>query len=216
MLVSGSGSGVGVPARDGSSPAARTEGMVAMRLVEVGGEQQFFEGEPDLEAPEELAVGEIDDEAILEEELDNEDVAEEDVDDELLAWTLEDRVHLDDGEDDDRHGGRPTAEAAADDEEDLDDDFVGSLEVEDLEDLEESLDRLLELRFAADGDRHLGPGHEPDDGDGAGLPMSLGVGGNGSTVACSPDEFVCPACFLVRHRSQRADGHAPVCRDCAG
>jgi len=54
-----------------------------MRLVErhrAPLETHFTEGELDLEPPEELAIGDLDDEAILEEELDNEDLLEEDVD----------------------------------------------------------------------------------------------------------------------------------------
>jgi len=61
-------------------------------------EQHFSEGEPDLEPPEELAIGELDDESMLEEELDNEDLLEEDVDDDLLTVTLEDLIHVGDDE----------------------------------------------------------------------------------------------------------------------
>lgn len=30
-----------------------------------------------------------------------------------------------------------------------------------------------------------------------------------------PTEFVCKKCFLVKHRSQLADGKRMICRDCA-
>ena len=47
-------------------------------------EAHFTEGELDLEPPEEMAVGEWDDQAILEEELDNEDLLEQDVEEDTL------------------------------------------------------------------------------------------------------------------------------------
>src|SRR5579863_9054436 len=90
-------------------------------------ESHFTEGEPDLEAPEELAVVELDDDAILEEDLDNEDVLEQDVDEDTLEATLEDLIHDgDDGDDGDdptdRLAGRtdptpPIVDAADDDTE---------------------------------------------------------------------------------------------------
>ena len=67
----------------------------------------YTEGELDLEPPEELAIGELDDEAILEEELDNEDLLEQDVDEDTLEASLEDLVHGGDDEDDDDHELRP-------------------------------------------------------------------------------------------------------------
>ena len=177
-----------------------------MQLVESGAEQGFSEGEPDLEPPEELAVGEIDDDTILEEGLDNEDVQEEDVDDDLLSWTLEDLVHV--GEDLEEPATAFPAALAGEgpDEEDL----VGVLEVEDLEDLEESLDLLLALKLATAGAGE-GPG-DPDEGGPWGLPRP----GRNESLACGPEEFVCRSCFLVHHRAQLADGAALVCRDCAG
>jgi hypothetical protein len=177
-----------------------------MRLVELGGEQQFSEGEPDLEPPEELAVGEIDDDAILEAGLDTEAVSEEDVDDELLSWTLEDLVHVgDDGEPVDGVGGVEGAGAEDDDEE-----LAETLEVEDLEDLEESLDLLLALRLSGAG--ALEGGAEEDGPGGEGESRAQG----GVRLGCRPEEFVCRRCFLVHHRSQLEAGTALVCRDCAG
>ena len=183
-----------------------------MRLIELGGEQQFSEGEPDLEPPEELALGEIDDDALLGERLENDDLSEEDVDDELLSWTLEDLVHVDDdlGEAGDRGAPGDDADDADDaDEEDL----VGTLEVEDIEDLEESLDLLLALRLAAAPaeDGWAEGGSAEDDGGAAAR-----ADGRSARLACSPEEFVCRACFLVHHRSQLVEGGALVCRDCAG
>jgi hypothetical protein len=187
----------------------------AMRLVELGGEQRFSEGEPDLEPPEELAVGEIDDDTLLEGRLENDEVREEDVDDELLSWTLEDLVHVDDdvegAGDPDVPGGavelRALGTAGNVDEED----FLETLEVEDLEDLEESLDLLLALRLAV-----VGPAEDgAEDGGEHRAGPSAGAG-DGAGLACGPEEFVCRSCFLVHHRAQLAGGDGRVCRDCAG
>ena len=177
-----------------------------MRLIELGGEQQFSEGEPDLEPPEELALGEIDDEALLGERLENDDLSEEDVDDDLLSWTLEDLVHVDDDLDEAGNRGGATGDAGEEDEEDL----VGTLEVEDIEDLEESLDLLLALRLAA---APAEDGSDQDDGSAESRPAA---DGGSARLACGPEEFVCRGCFLVHHRSQLVEGGALVCRDCAG
>jgi hypothetical protein len=199
-----------------------------MRVVErERQEQQFFEGEPDLEPPEELALSEIDEDAVLEEEIDNEDVLEQDVDDDLLTTTLEHLVHL--GDDDDGASvrgrdldGHPGGDDADDDEDDLD-----ALEVDDLEDLEESLDRLLDARLAVeDGSRDGWGGDDQDDaysaaGHGVWITMRVvGAGGPGVIeeipAPCRPDEFVCRGCFLVRKTVQLADPLSMLCRDCAG
>lgn len=188
--------------------------------------QHFSEGEPDLEPPEELAVGEVDDETLLEEGLDNEDIGEEDVDDDVLTLTLEAMIHVADDVDD---GAAPEGEAspsftdrARDEPGDDDEDDLAVLEVDDLEDLEESLDHLLEQRLALQGARS-GTGEMPDeDTNGSG---SLDLVGSLTSVAhalivaqyvsgCGADEFVCRGCFLVRLRSQLADASAALCRDC--
>jgi len=181
-------------------------------------EPHFTEGEPDLEPPEELAMVELDDEAILEEDLDNEDVLEQDVDEDTLEVTLEDLIHDgDEGDDPDDEADRPQATALGPGDpgdEDADMDGAG-------EDVEEELDVILlerlapsDLQGAEDAD------DEPDDGDarpptGRRLHMrATDEDGDGAEVArCGPDEFVCESCFLVRHRAQLA-GPA-VCRDCA-
>lgn len=59
---------------------------------------RLVEGEPDLEPPEELAMAEVDDDALLEEDLDTATVDEDDVDEERLAGTLEDLTHAADDE----------------------------------------------------------------------------------------------------------------------
>jgi hypothetical protein len=153
-----------------------------MRVVEPV-EEHFSEGEPDLEPPEELALAELDEDAVLEEELDNEDVLEQDVDDELLTATLEDLAHK---ADDDQAEDSEADEASWD------------LEVDELEDLEESLDHLLEERLANEGRPVLEP--RP------GAP---------AVARCGKGEFVCRRCFLVRSRSQLADPVALVCADCS-
>ncbi|MDE3086100.1 MAG: DUF4193 family protein, partial [Acidobacteriota bacterium] len=99
----------------------------------------------------------------------------------------------------------------AEDEEDL----VGTLEVEDLEDLEESLDLLLALRLAAAPGEDR-PEEDRSEEDGSGARSLPGLGLDGARLACGPEEFVCRGCFLVHHRSQLAEGGALVCRDCAG
>jgi hypothetical protein len=176
-----------------------------MRVAE-GQEQEehFSEGEPDLEPPEELAVGELDDELLLEEELDSETVLEEDVDDDILEATLEDLVHAGDtdGDDDADLPEEPVGGPA--DVEELD------VEALDLADVEESLDRILRERLALTGD-------EPEDEE-ADDEASAVVGAGATVLAVAPcrtDEFVCRGCFLVRSRTLLADPAAGLCRDCA-
>jgi len=192
-----------------------------MRLIEQHDEGHFSEGEPDLEPPEELAVGELDDDMVLEEQLDNEDVLEQDVDDELLTVTLEDMAHADDDEEvevdgvltligDD--GGDEVADHGGGDE----DERLEVLEVDDLEDLEESLDLLLSQRFAAlddDGTRPGATGHDQE-ADEQGQRPGAEAGALCAPSPCGPDEFVCQGCFLVRLRSQVADERRMLCLDC--
>jgi hypothetical protein len=183
------------------------------------GEEHFTEGEPDLEAPEELAVLEVDEEAQFEEDLDNQVDLEDEVDEDVLETSLDHLVH--DGDDEEPNGDDEVDEAAPTpvalsssttgdgsdlaEASDLDD-----LEIEDLEDREESLDRILREKLAGD---------EEADED---LDQLVSVDGTGSTDAgsgasvCGPDEFVCGSCFLVRNLTQRADGSGSVCRDCRG
>jgi hypothetical protein len=205
-----------------------------MRLVEQGGrsEEHFTEGEPDLEAPEELALGELDEDALLEEDLDNEDVAEEDVDEVVLALTLEDLVHSDDNEE---YATPEDAKSRAFDEiglphrpettsvgsvpgladvEDLQDER-DDLEVADLEDLDESLDRILADRLAGDAqslneqDEDELPTTSPP------FPPPQTKKTTPKTSSCREGEFVCRSCFLVRSRAQLADPAGGICRDCS-
>jgi hypothetical protein len=183
-------------------------------------EAHFTEGEPDLEPPEELAIGELDDEAILEEGLDNEDLLEQDVDEDTLEETLEDLVHGSDdevGEDDDGPLSLtldtpvdPGAAASAGPD-DSDEEFGA-------EDIEESLDLVLLERMAL-----------------VGLDGELEVAEDGSTLVehslllqmqtdsadlvevarRGSDEFVCQSCFLVRNRVQLVDPTSMACHDCS-
>lgn len=172
-----------------------------MRVIERSEpEQNFSEGEPDLEAPEELATHELDDRAVLEEDLDNEDVSEEDVDEDVLTDTLESLVHPDGDEDEEdeepetvAHLLEPQPEVDVDDE-----DF-------DLDDVEESLDAILRARTAE---------FEVDDDEGATETDNIDVE-DLELPSCRPDEFVCQSCHLMLHRSQLADAKQLVCRDCS-
>jgi hypothetical protein len=201
-----------------------------VRVVDLVQEQHFSEGEPDLEPPEELAIGELDDEAMLEEELDNEDIAEDEVDDEVLTATLEDLVHVDDDVEDVSgdgtgvrvplgSGGLETVEQA----EVLE--VLDDLDIDEIEDLEESLDRLLAQRLAMDGDGDDAVA-EMEEGDSEGAASSNGAGvtmglhglaelARPVVAGCGTSEFVCRGCFLVLNRTQLADAAEDLCRDCA-
>jgi hypothetical protein len=180
-----------------------------MRLAERhpgAAETHYTEGELDLEPPEELAIGELDEEAILEEALDNEDLLEEDVDEDVLEASLDDLVHGGDDESDDEadEARRPGAGSAAID------DAVGG------DELEESLDLVLLDRLALLDD---GEGDAELDGGVVVHSLLLQVQSDRIEVdvvaPCRSDEFVCPSCFLVRKRVQLADATAMVCHDCS-
>lgn len=181
-----------------------------MRVVERGGhEQEFFEGEPQLEPPEELAIGELDEEAVLEEELDNEDVLEEDVDDDVLAASLEDLVHVGDDEDDDDDDAtaRSAAPTLAVADADADADIVEA-EPLDIDDVEESLDRILRLRLAEEADVL------EDEDDETPLTARAPDGDEPEVRPRQLDEFLCQGCFLVRHQTLLVDASRTLCRDC--
>jgi len=171
----------------------------------------FTEGEPDLEPPEELAVGELDEDAMLEEELDNEDVLEQDVDEDTLEVTLEDLVHSGDDEENADGVVAPLGDRAAAGvvvaEDELDGDDLDA-------DVEEGLDLVLLERLAL-----VGPEVAVDDDEGA-AAVALLTRADAVDVeevpGCRADEFVCRSCFLVRNRVQLAGPGALLCRDCAG
>jgi hypothetical protein len=197
-------------------------------------ETHFTEGEPDLEPPEELAIVELDDDAILEEDLDNEDVLEQDVDEDVLEATLEDLVHGDDDEDD----GAPVEDSAAALEgtaaatrasttapTSTDDAWLeGEDEEGDGDEVEEELDLVLLARLALDHPDDESPGDqdfddEADMENGHGVRMASGAHRPAVEAVdvhpCGSDEFVCAGCFLVRKRVQLVDPKALLCRDCA-
>jgi hypothetical protein len=190
-----------------------------MRLVEKHREPveaHYTEGELDLEPPEELAVGELDDEAILEEELDNEDLLEQDVDEDTLEESLEDLVHSGDDDTDDAVDEiRPMTtvhgEGDGDDGEGEGAELGG-------EDHEDSLDLVLLDRLALldDGEDEA----EADVENGVVVPslllqMQIDNVELVDVAPCGSDEFVCRSCFLVRRRVQLADVAAMACHDCA-
>lgn len=205
-----------------------------MRVVDLVPEEHFSEGEPDLEPPEELALGELDDETLLEEEIDNEGISEEDVDDDVLTVTLEHLAHIDDGdgdEDEDSTEGPLGRAGFAGVEEVEAMEVLDVLDVDEIEDLEESLDRLLAQRLAMDGEGDEGAGDEADDADQLAVAGGTIADGDGATLTPfglrgqpalllqpatgrGADEFVCSGCFLVRNRAQLVDATAGLCRDC--
>ncbi|HUI02231.1 MAG TPA: DUF4193 family protein [Acidimicrobiales bacterium] len=190
--------------------------MTVTERIDAPPEPRFTEGEPDLEPPEELAIGELDEQAVLEEELDNEDLLEQDVDEDVLEATLDDLVHaqddLDDGLDDTVEGlevasglspgrGVPVGTAEAEPDDDVDDD---------LDDTVEGLDALLQVRLAlvddgADGVGELALGDV--------LVRARPV--TSEVAPCGLGEFVCRSCFLVRSQAQLCDPVALTCRDCS-
>jgi hypothetical protein len=206
------------------------EAFLAMRLAERHREPveaHFTEGELDLEPPEELAIAELDDEAILELELDNEDVLEQDVDEDTLEDSLEVLIHGDD--EDDRDGESeldvdlaltttlaPVSAPGTSTTEDSDDGFEAD---SDDEDLEESLDLVLLDRLALRSDGDTDEDDEDEDDAMALRRVLLTVRHDTiDLVAVAPrrsTEFVCRSCFLVRTRSQLADAATMACRDCS-
>jgi hypothetical protein len=197
-----------------------------MRLAErhrEAPEAHYTEGELDLEPPEELALVELDDEAILEEELDNEDLLEEDVDDDILEASLDAVLH--DGQDDDEAGDVPggpvalmTTIRAVSDGTEVTDQDVADQDL-DAEDLEDSLDMVLLQRMALlDDDTGA-----DDDGDGGSargdrallVQIATDFAEVSEVAPCRADEFVCRTCFLVRRRVQLVDPVAMACSDCA-
>jgi hypothetical protein len=144
----------------------------------------------------------VDEEALLEEDLDNRADLEEEVDEDVLETSLDHLVHDGDDEDDDEGAGTVG---------DRDTVVVEDLEIEDLEDRHESLDRILREMLAGDEEAasEVEDVEEPGGADGAASDVL-------EVASCGPDEFVCRSCFLVRHRAQLASGSGSVCHDCAG
>jgi hypothetical protein len=196
-----------LPGRGGKADAGERntdDGSTDVRVIERQGnreDEHFTEGEPDLEPPEELAVLEVDEETLLEEELDTRADLEEEVDAEVLESSLDHLVH--DGDDDDGVGVNAGGDLAGDAASLVTDD----LEIEDLEDREESLDRILREKLAGDEEREDDL-HELD-------IDTLATAAEIKVSSCGADEFVCSSCFLVRNRTQRAGASGWLCHDCA-
>jgi len=193
-----------------------------MRLADRYGapvEAHFTEGELDLEPPEELAVEELGDEAILEEELDNEDVLEQDVDEDVLEASLEDLVHAGDDVGEAAGGGHLSLDSVFGDVPpldtggDADDDTVGGDAGS--EDLEESLDLVLLERLALLSDAGSEDADEDEEVDRVLVQVRSDTIDVVEVAPCSSDEFVCRSCFLVRKRVQLVDTVAMACGDCS-
>jgi hypothetical protein len=166
-----------------------------VRVVERQGQdrdEHFTEGEPDLEAPEELAVGEWDEESLLEEDLDSRADLEDETDVDALEFSLDRLVH--DGDEEEDEGETS---------------LLGDLEIEDLEDREESLDLILQAKLAGDQE----PAPDDDEVDET-FPSGNGKAASGPVGSWGEDEFLCRSCFLVRSASQRVGSSGSLCHAC--
>jgi hypothetical protein len=195
------------------------DGSTDVRVIERQAgrdDEHFTEGEPDLEAPEELAVLEVDEEALLEEDLDSRADFEDEVDEDVLEVSLDHLVH--DGDEDEQDDGVDAATApsvavsltapedpggGSGEAADLED-----LEIEDLEDRVESLDRILRQKLAGDEEAVDDPEDPELDADSSDGRAEVAV------ASCGPGEFVCRSCFLVRSRALRWEESGSLCRDC--
>ncbi len=150
----------------------------------------------------------------LDDEFDEPDLADEELDeDELVEEELEEDLE---GDLDDlvvEEEGAPEAEEAVpveptprkrkkgafeeeEDEDEVDDD-----------DVEADLDTILKDRIASADDAD----EEDEEED----EVDLGGESGGRVQPRSDSEFVCQNCFLVKHVSQRVEGSAGLCVDCA-
>jgi hypothetical protein len=227
MLLQGKGPPLGEILRGGTDgDRSRT-----MRLIERDEvpQEHFTEGEPDLEAPEELALGELEEEQLLEEELDNEDISEEDVDEATLELTLEDLVHrgdplgtteLEERPDPDQEPGEGELDALE----------IVDLDVAELEDIEESLDHILSERLASDlpeedyvdfedYEEETPEGTRDNDRNEPGPSALAGPRFAAATArvvaSCGAEEFVCSSCHLVRNKTQLSNPAMRICGDCS-
>ncbi|HEY5251089.1 MAG TPA: hypothetical protein VIJ09_05485 [Acidimicrobiales bacterium] len=167
-----------------------------MRVIERQGhrgDEHFTEGEPDLEPPEELAVLEIEEESLLEGGLDGRADLEDETDVDALEISLDHLVHDGDEEEDENEMSG-----------------LGDLEIEDLEDREESLDLILREKLAGDEE----PPPDDDEIDEPFPTVNAGtVARAGGTL--DVDEFLCRSCFLVRRASQRVGTSGSLCQACS-
>ena len=183
------------------------DGRADVRVIERQGQREdehFTEGEPDLEPPEELAVVELDEETELEEDLDSRADLEDEVDQEVLESSLDHLVH--DGDDEDGVGAGVEDGVEADGHLEITLLVTEDLEIEELEDREESLDRILREKMA--GDEEVEDELHELDMD------TLATAAEVKVAACGPEEFVCRSCFLVRSQTLRIGSSGSLCRDC--
>jgi hypothetical protein len=155
-------------------------------------DEHFTEGEPDLEPPEELAVAEVDEESQLEEDLDRRADLEDEMDVDALEISLDHLVHDGEEVEDESEAGT-----------------LGDLEIEDLEDREESLDLILKAKLA--GDEEPGPVDEEADGGDESLVFPGGAPAVGAEGAWGEGEFLCRSCFLIRSATQRVGTSGSLC-----
>ena len=151
----------------------------------------------EVEGPEELIEGDLDELA--------------DDDDDLIA---DDALAIADDDDDDADvavvvdevlvpevtAKTATKPAAAGEESDEEEE-----EEPDDEDVEASLDTILKERLVVEEVEDDEEAPEPEDRSGDGVERVLPK---------QPGEFVCRSCFLVKHPNQLADRKKMLCRDC--
>jgi Domain of unknown function (DUF4193) len=153
----------------------------------------------EVEGPDELIEGDLDELADDDDDLIAEDglaIADDDDDTELVA--VEEVVDVDVEvpvvPKATAKAGAATEEADDDDEEEPDD-----------EDVEASLDTILKERLVVEEPEEDEDAPEPEDRSGDGVERVLPK---------QPGEFVCRSCFLVKHPNQLADRKKMLCRDC--
>ena len=151
------------------------------------------------------------DEEVLEEDDDLEEIGEHEPSDEgdldegdlddgdLDDGALDDGA-LDDEDDEDDEDGTPEPVKAKSDDDDAEDD-----EEADPDDVEADLDAILKDWIAA--------AEEEDDETEIPEPEQAGDGVS-RILPKRPGEFVCQACFLVKHPNQLANAKRKLCSDC--
>jgi hypothetical protein len=155
---------------------------MAQELDEVEGPEELIEGDLDELADDDDLIAE--DGLALPDEEDDDEVAEvEEEEDQLPDLEVAAATPTKTGE-----------ESEEDEEEEPDD-----------EDVEASLDTILKERLVVEEVEDDEEAPEPEDRTGDGLERVLPK---------QPGEFVCRSCFLVKHPNQLADRKKMLCRDC--
>ena len=153
-------------------------------LDEVEGPDELIEGDLDELADDDDLIGEEDALVLPDDDDDDADVA--------VAVVEEDLVDID--------PKVPTKAAAAGEEAEEEEE-----EEPDDEDVEASLDTILKERLVVEEVEDDEDAPEPEDRSGDGVERVLPK---------QPGEFVCRSCFLVKHPNQLADRKKMLCRDC--